>query len=200
MGQKLFLGEPLDVTIESQKLLSCVARLQQRKEWFGIHYIVKILCGSCPLEEGHNKLSTYGIGRDEGETFWKILYGILLKNNFVENNYIQIVQGHRLPVLNLNHNSWEILKGNISVVVSGAWRSSLIESKKTKNIKWKVEENGWGSDRKDYYDNQESYVDNDGYGYEFSQQDDSIMDYDSYVEDNSLDYGYLSDMDNYDEY
>ena len=83
-----FLREPLDVTIESQKFLSCVARFQQRKESFGSNYTVKVLCGSSHLEEGHNELSTYGIGRDKGGKFWGTLFNFLLTNNFVEaDNY-----------------------------------------------------------------------------------------------------------------
>jgi len=184
-----FLREPLDVTIESQKFLSCVARFQQRKESFGIDYTVKVLCGSHNLEEGHNQLSTYGIGRDKGEKFWGTLFNFLLKNNFVEESYIQIAEGHRRPVLSLNYNSWEILKGHISVVVeSESWRSSLINNQ---NIRL---------ERRSHYDigsdNEESSVESDGY--DFSEED-FVMDYhDSYAEE--IDYGYLSDIENYDAY
>jgi superfamily II DNA helicase RecQ len=193
--ENLFLREPLDVTIESQKFLSCVARFQQRKELFGIDYTIQFLCGSCHLEEGHNELSTYGIGRDKEKIFWETLCSILLTNNFVENNYIQIAEGHKRPVLNLNDSSWEILKGNISVVVvSESWRFSLRESKSLQNIKREFEQNK--RERRDYYDNEESSMDIDGY--DFSQGD-SIMDtYDSYAEE--IDYGYLSDIENYDAY
>jgi ATP-dependent DNA helicase RecQ len=132
--ENLFLREPLDVTIESQKFLSCVARFQQRKELFGIDYTIQFLCGSCHLEEGHNELSTYGIGRDKEKIFWETLCSILLTNNFVENNYIQIAEGHKRPVLNLNDSSWEILKGNISVVVVINVREETIMI--TKNHPW----------------------------------------------------------------
>lgn len=192
MERNSFLREPLDVTIESQKFLSCVARFQQRKESFGIDYTVKVLCGSNNLEEGHNQLSTYGIGIDKGENFWRTLYGFLLKNKFVAGDYSQIAEGHRRPVLILNCKSWEILKGHISVVVeSESWRSSLTNSQNNQNIRL---------ERRSHYDigsdNEESSVESDGY--DFSEED-FVMDYhDSYEEE--IDYGYLSDIENYDAY
>ena len=187
-----FLREPLDVTIESQKFLSCVARFQQRKESFGSNYTVKVLCGSSHLEEGHNELSTYGIGRDKGGKFWGTLFNFLLTNNFVEESYVQIAKGHRRPVLGLNYNSWEILKGNISVIVeSESWRSSLINSQNDQDIELPRRKHcDIGSD------NEESWVESDGY--DFSEED-FVMGYpDSYAEE--IDYGYLSDIENYNAY
>jgi ATP-dependent DNA helicase RecQ len=56
--------ETFDATILTQKILSCVYRVQER---FGIGYIVNILTGSKVqrlLDNNHDKLSTYGIITD----------------------------------------------------------------------------------------------------------------------------------------
>ncbi|GAL23484.1 ATP-dependent DNA helicase RecQ [Vibrio maritimus] len=53
-----------DATQEAQKALSCVYRVNQS---FGISYVVEVLRGMSNIrirEHGHDKLTTYGIGRD----------------------------------------------------------------------------------------------------------------------------------------
>lgn len=188
-----FLPEPLDVTIDSQKLLSCVGRFQQRKESFGINYTIKVLCGSHYLEEEHYGLSTYAIGKDKGEKFWENLYKFLLKNDLIELSYIQIAEGHRRPVLRLNSNSWEILKGNIFVIIkTESWKSLLIDSQK-----FQLDERG---SYYTYSDSEELFADDHNYDIS-NNEEDFIMDtYDSFLADNDLDYGYLSDIENYDAY
>lgn len=55
-----------DPTTIGQKILSCVLRLEQR---FGANYTTKVLVGSQEqriLELGHDKLSTYGLLREDG--------------------------------------------------------------------------------------------------------------------------------------
>jgi ATP-dependent DNA helicase RecQ len=57
-----------DATLLSQKILSCVLRLEQR---FGADYTAKVLSGSAEqriLELGHDKLSTYGLLSDHRAT------------------------------------------------------------------------------------------------------------------------------------
>ena len=62
-----------DWTIEAMKFLSCVARTKER---FGMTYIIDILRGSKSqkiLDRRHEKLSTYGIGKDRTVEEWKNL-------------------------------------------------------------------------------------------------------------------------------
>lgn len=57
-----------DVTIEAQKIISCVARLAQRRRTVGKALIVDILRGSKAqkvIDGGYDTLSTYGIMADE---------------------------------------------------------------------------------------------------------------------------------------
>ena len=60
--------ERFDATVEAQKALSCVYRVDQR---FGIKHVIDVLRGAEPERIsalGHRRLSTYGIGGDRGRT------------------------------------------------------------------------------------------------------------------------------------
>ena len=60
-----------DITQEAQKLLSCIYRTGQS---FGINYVIDVLRGSQLariLDNGHDKLSTYNIGKDLSKQQWK---------------------------------------------------------------------------------------------------------------------------------
>jgi ATP-dependent DNA helicase RecQ len=59
-----------DVTIPVQKLLSCIIRTKER---FGTSYVVDVLLGSRNkriVDNGHNMLSTWGIGRELSKNDW----------------------------------------------------------------------------------------------------------------------------------
>lgn len=93
-----------DWTIEAQKFLSCVARCQER---FGMTHIIDVLRGSKNkrvLQNGHDKLSTYGIGKDHTAEQWRSLGRSLLHQRLVD----ETTDG--FPVLKLNDLSWEILR------------------------------------------------------------------------------------------
>ncbi len=58
--------ETVDVTVDAQKILSCIFRLKQRNRAVGKALLCKILTGSKEkriLDEGYDTLSTYGIMR-----------------------------------------------------------------------------------------------------------------------------------------
>ena len=59
-----------DITIPAQKFLSCVKRTGER---FGAAYVVEVLLGSKAekvVKYGHDKVSTYGIGRELNKKQW----------------------------------------------------------------------------------------------------------------------------------
>lgn len=65
--------EQIDLTIPAQKFLSCVYRTEQI---FEEAYIIDVLCGSNQkeiLENGHDQLSTYRIGRKYSKAQWRSL-------------------------------------------------------------------------------------------------------------------------------
>ena len=63
--------ETWDGTVAAQKVLSCVARTDQR---FGAGYITNVLRGADTKKIrrfGHDRLSTYGIGEDRSKKAWR---------------------------------------------------------------------------------------------------------------------------------
>lgn len=80
------MGEiPLnDVTIPVQKLLSCIIRTDGR---FGTNYVVDVLLGSRQqkiLDNGHNMISTWGIGQDLCKDDWLNLVEEMISRGFLE--------------------------------------------------------------------------------------------------------------------
>src|SRR5205823_2961953 len=62
--------QPLDATLEAQKVLSAVARTGQR---FGTAHLAAVLCGDpneAVIRHGHDKIKTFGVGRDRDKRAW----------------------------------------------------------------------------------------------------------------------------------
>ena len=75
-----------DITIPAQKFMSCIYRTQSR---FGLSYIVDVLLGSKQkriLENGHDKLSTWGIGKELSKEDWFTLSDALIHAGLIEKN------------------------------------------------------------------------------------------------------------------
>ncbi|BFM07426.1 DNA helicase RecQ [Halioxenophilus aromaticivorans] len=72
-----------DATTAAQKLLSCILRTGQR---FGSTYIIDVLLGKSNqriIDNGHEQLSTHGIGKDLSVTQWRSVLRQLIVRNFV---------------------------------------------------------------------------------------------------------------------
>lgn len=97
-----------NITVPVQKFLSTMARTEQK---FGYHHIKNILVGSRRkevLKFGHNKLSTYGIGKDLSRPEWKQVYRELMKQDIIVREF-----DHKS--LKLTPKAMEILKGDQEV-------------------------------------------------------------------------------------
>jgi ATP-dependent DNA helicase RecQ len=73
----------VDVTIPVQKLLSCIIRTNER---YGAGYVIDVLLGSRQkriLENKHNKLSTWGIGKEYAKDDWFQIVQLLLDAGFL---------------------------------------------------------------------------------------------------------------------
>ncbi|WP_298911554.1 DNA helicase RecQ [uncultured Nostoc sp.] len=93
-----------DWTIEAMKFLSCVARCKER---FGMLHIIDVLRGAKNqkiTQNEHDKLSTYGIGKDKSVDEWRMLGRSLLHQGLLE----QTSDGY--SVLKLNAFSWEVMR------------------------------------------------------------------------------------------
>jgi ATP-dependent DNA helicase RecQ len=114
-----------DWTIEAQKLLSCVARFSQRGRNFGLSHTIDVLRGSKAdkiLKNGHDTLSTYGIGKDRSLDEWRMLGRSLLHQGLVD----ETSDGY--SVLTLNALSWEILKNQRKVEIAITLTKATVEA------------------------------------------------------------------------
>lgn len=96
------------ITVPVQKFLSTMARTEQR---FGYNHILNILLGSRRkevLKFNHDKLSTYGIGKEFSRPEWKQVYRELMKQDI-------IVREIEHKSLKLTPKAMEILKGHQEV-------------------------------------------------------------------------------------
>lgn len=92
-----------DKTIDAQKILSCIYRLEQR---YGISTVVDCLKGSKnknSTEKGLKNISTYGIMKDKSSDEIKDLIGILIADGYIK------VVGLDYPILALTEKSKDIL-------------------------------------------------------------------------------------------
>jgi len=101
-----------DWTVEAMKFLSCVARCQER---FGMSHIIDVLRGSKGqkvLQYNHDKLTTYGIGKDRNADDWRLLGRSLLHQGLLG----QTTDGY--SVLRLNALSWEVMRRKKTVLIA----------------------------------------------------------------------------------
>ncbi|MDZ4173317.1 MAG: DNA helicase RecQ [Hydrogenophaga sp.] len=112
-----------DGTESARKLLSCIYRVQQSSGMaFGAGHIMDILRGKVTekvTQYGHDKLSTFGIGADLGETQWRALMRQLVAREAIH------VDSAHFNTLHLADAARAILKGETQV-----WLRPLSEKKK----------------------------------------------------------------------
>ncbi len=108
-GNCLSESEMVDITIEAQKILSCIYRARER---FGATVIAQILRGSKSqriLDLGLDNLSTYGIMEEYTETTIKEMIMVLVSMDYIH------MTADKYPVLKLTPSSALVLKGEIKV-------------------------------------------------------------------------------------
>ena len=106
-----------DWSVAAQQFLSCIARLAQRRERYGVAHIIDILRGSESqrlIDRGHQSLSVYGIGKGLELEEWRHLARNLVHQGLVT----ETQDGY--PVLVLNQDSWTILRGERKVHIAAA--------------------------------------------------------------------------------
>src|SRR6185503_12917213 len=104
----------IDRTTEARQFLSCIARLAQRRERYGVAYVIEILRGGETqrvITRDHGSLSVYGIGKDLGLNEWRDVVCALLHQGLMTQSQDGYV------VVSLNDASWQVLRGERSVQV-----------------------------------------------------------------------------------
>lgn len=111
-------GELIDITIDAQKVLSCVYRMHER---FGVKMIAEVLKGSKSAKVkqfNFERLSTYGLMK---ERKLKDISDLILRLSAMQ--YLDITES-QYPVVTLNELSWQVLRGQKRV-----WQKMVIVKK-----------------------------------------------------------------------
>jgi ATP-dependent DNA helicase RecQ len=142
-----------DWTIEAQKLLSCVYRFEKhgRGNTYGLSHTIDVLLGSkCDkvLKNGHDTLSTYGLGKDRTKDEWRMLGRSLLHQGLVD----ETTDGY--SVLTLNALSYEILynKRKVEIAISPVKPTAAVSDISTNTAEIQALFNRLSKLRKQYAD------------------------------------------------
>jgi ATP-dependent DNA helicase RecQ len=103
--------EKTDITIESQKIMSCIKRMGER---FGSGVVTSVLRGKNTKrvrDFDFDQLSTYGIMKDYSQDTIKELISFLTADGYVE------LSGDQYPVLKLLEPAFDVLHGKESVFI-----------------------------------------------------------------------------------
>ena len=114
--------ERTDITLEAQKIMSCIKRMGER---FGSIVVADVLRGGNTEKiraMGFDKLTTYGIMREYHKDTIKELISFLIAEDYIT------LDGGQYPVLALNKSAYEVLQGSKSVAIK-----RLIIKQKTSN-------------------------------------------------------------------
>ena len=104
--------EQFDATEDARKALSCVFRVGQR---FGLGHVIEVLRGSKSqrvLELGHDRLTTYGIGREQGADHWNHLLRQLIHQGYLEQDIANF------SILKLTEAARPLLRGEIGLTLT----------------------------------------------------------------------------------
>lgn len=114
--------ECTDITIEAQKIMSCIKRMD---ESFGSGLVTDVLRGANTQrirDMGFNKLSTYGIMKEYSKDTIKEIISFLIAENYIG------IKGDKYPILKLNLSAYYVLKGEKKITI----KRVIVKQKETK--------------------------------------------------------------------
>lgn len=114
--------EKVDVTLDAQKILSCVYRMKER---FGTALVAEVLKGSANkkvIQFGLDRLSTHGIMKESS------LQDIKDRINFLTAEGYLTVAGGQYPIIKLSPKAVPVLKGEIKVFQTLMRQEEIIQS------------------------------------------------------------------------
>ncbi|MDD7306547.1 MAG: DNA helicase RecQ [Peptoniphilaceae bacterium] len=113
----------IDVTVDCQKILSCIYRLRQR---YGVNTVVACLKGSDSAnakKRNLNSVSTFGILKNVSEKYIKDLIGTLIADGYIG------VSGIEYPILKLTKKSKAILFGEKKIFIKEIEKADRLKEK-----------------------------------------------------------------------
>ncbi|TCT15483.1 RecQ-like ATP-dependent DNA helicase [Natranaerovirga pectinivora] len=117
--------EEQDITIEAQKIMSCIKRMNER---FGTAMVANVLKGSKNSKVtslGFHTLPTYGIMKEYKIESIKEIIGYLIAENIV------FQSGDKYPTLALGQSAYDVLKGHKTITI----KRVLVKEKAKKGLK-----------------------------------------------------------------
>ncbi|KTD21205.1 DNA helicase RecQ [Legionella londiniensis] len=124
--------ETVDATVDAQKVLSCIFRMQQN---YGLSHLINVLRGKMTekiTQAGHHRLSTFGIGKDKSQNYWKYLTWQLILREYCYQDF------DHFQVLRLHMNAKPVLRGDEKIFINLP-RMPLHNESKKKNMLPKVQ-------------------------------------------------------------
>ncbi|HVK07581.1 MAG TPA: RecQ family ATP-dependent DNA helicase, partial [Gemmataceae bacterium] len=119
-----------DSTVVAQKILSCVARVDQR---FGGGHVTDVLRGSDTdrvRKLGHDRLSTFGLLRDHPARQVRDWIGQLVQLGLLDQTEDEY------PVLRLNDESWQVLRNRQDVRLTRAGVATGSRKSRSEEVSW----------------------------------------------------------------
>lgn len=116
--------ETLDITVEAQKVLSCIFRLKQRGRSGGKILVSGILCGSESdkiIENGYDTLSTYGIMKEYTQNYVRELIDHLEELGYITTE-------HEYHTLELTPAADELVRSRRTLLMKRPKRAASIKS------------------------------------------------------------------------
>jgi ATP-dependent DNA helicase RecQ len=133
-------NEPVaDATMVAKKILSCVARVQER---FGVRHVIDVLRGSESekvLKFKHDQLSTYGLLRETSKDDIRDWIYQLISQQVLRQEDKVLPSGDKVPLLGLNEASWEVMRGQRTVRLVQLVRrkkGEKAERSRAENVSW----------------------------------------------------------------
>jgi ATP-dependent DNA helicase RecQ len=100
-----------DATVNAQKLLSCIYRTGQR---FGINHVIDVLRGKQTdkvQQCNHHPLSTFNIGNQYSDTYWRSIARQLIVGNFIH------VDGQNFGIILLTEKARPLLRSEMTLLL-----------------------------------------------------------------------------------
>jgi ATP-dependent DNA helicase RecQ len=104
-----------DALIMAQKILSCVARVQER---FGVGHVISVLRGENTEKVRkfrHEQLTTYGLLKEHSKVEVRDWIFQLIGQKVLEQKDLELASGDKVPILGLNDASWAVMRKQRSV-------------------------------------------------------------------------------------
>jgi len=125
--------DTFDGTVAAQKLLSCVYRVRQATQRFGVglNHIIEVLAGARTeklLKWGHDRVSTYGIGKEHSRTEWQAIGRELIRLGYLRQT------AEKFAVIELTDEGREALRSRQSITLTRPMAAPLSRERHTGDI------------------------------------------------------------------